>query len=116
MKELLNALGHKDIVGINLDTGNTWLAGSEPLEFIKAFGNRIKHVHWKDMPAEWVSKRGSLYGCGMSTIALGDGVVGIRKIVDALMEAGFDGPTTLEIAGADAVKLSAQRLWEWSGQ
>jgi len=115
MKELLDALGHKDIVGINLDTGNTWLAGSEPLEFIKAFGNRIKHVHWKDIPTEWVPKRGSLYGCGMSTIALGDGVVGIRKIVDALMEAGFNGPTTLEIAGADAVKLSAQRLQEWSG-
>jgi len=35
-------------------------------------------------------------------------------IVDALMENGFNGPTTLEVAGADAVKLSYQRLREWS--
>jgi len=27
---------------------------------------------------------------------------------------GFDGPTTLEIAGEEAVKLSAERLRQWS--
>lgn len=30
-----------------------------------------------------------------------------------LLEAGFDGDTTLEVAGADAVKLSADRLRAW---
>lgn len=114
LKKLLEELGNETTVGINLDTGNSWLGGSEPLDFIKTFGDRIKHVHWKDMPAEWESKRGTMYGCGMGAIALGDGVVGIRAVVDALMEIGFNGPTTLEIAGADAVKLSYERLQEWS--
>jgi len=114
LKILLEELGNETTVGINLDTGNSWLGGSEPLDFIRTFGNRIKHVHWKDMPAEWESKRGTMYGCGMSVIPLGDGVVGIRKIVDALLDAGFDGPTTLEVAGTDAVKLSYERLQEWS--
>ena len=28
--------------------------GGDPLEFVKTFGRRIRHVHWKDMPAEWI--------------------------------------------------------------
>ncbi len=114
MAALLESLGHEEIVGICLDTGNSWLGGSEPFDYIKTFGSRIKHVHWKDMPAEWIRERGTLYGCGMGTIALGDGAIGISAIVDALLKSGFDGPTTLEVAGANAVKLSYERLQEWS--
>jgi len=114
MQAILDALGHEQTVGVNLDTGNSWLGGGEPLDFIKAFGPRIKHVHWKDMGSEWIPKRGTLFGCGMSTIALGDGVINIQSIVEALLEIGFDGPTTLEVAGPDAVKLSAERLQQWS--
>jgi inosose dehydratase len=114
LKRLLDALGHEKTVGVNLDTGNSWLGGGDPLAFVKTFGKRIRHVHWKDMPAEMESKRGTMYGCGMALIPVGDGVVGVRKVVDALMEIGFDGPTTLEIAGKDAVLKSAERLQAWS--
>lgn len=115
LKALLDLLGEKETVGVNLDTGNSWLGGADPLEYIEVFGDRIKHVHWKDMGSEWVDKRGSLYGFGMALIPLGDGVVGIPGIVDALKMQGFDGPTTLEIAGAEAVKESAERLHGWWG-
>jgi inosose dehydratase len=114
MSNLLELLGSPETVGICLDTGNSWLGGSEPLDHIKTFGSRIKHVHWKDMPKEWIPKRGKLYGCGMSIIPLGDGVVGIEAIVEALRKIGFDGPTTLEVAGIDAVKISHERLQKWS--
>jgi inosose dehydratase len=114
MKAVLDALGHEKTVGINLDTGNSWLGGGDPMEFIRTFGKRIRHVHWKDMPGEWEPKRGTIFGCGMAIIPLGDGVVGIRKLVDALGEIGFNGPTTLEVAGVDAVKKSVERLREWS--
>jgi inosose dehydratase len=114
MGELLSLLGHESHVGICLDTGNSWLGGSEPLDFIKTFGNRIKHVHWKDMPADWEEKRGRVFGCGMGNIPLGDGIVGIRNIVSALREIDFDGCTTLEVAGVDNVKLSVARLNDWS--
>lgn len=114
MRSLLNALGHEETVGINLDTGNSWLGGGDPIEFVRVFKKRIKHVHWKDMAAEWESKRGTVFGCGMGMIPLGDGVVGIEAIVQELAAFGFDGPTTLEVAGADNVKLSAERLRAWS--
>jgi inosose dehydratase len=113
MATVLEALGHEDIVGICLDTGNSWLGGSDPLEYVRTFGPRIKHVHWKDMPAEMEARRGELYGTGMATIALGDGVIDLPAIVKALRGVGFDGPTTLEVAGADNVKRSVARLREW---
>ena len=82
---------------------------------MKTFGTRIRHVHWKDMAAEMEEQRGKVYGCGMATIPLGDGVVDIPSIVTALGEIGFDGATTLEIAGPENVKLSAERLRGWIG-
>ena len=113
MGELLDALGHEETVGVCLDTGNSWLGGSEPLDYVEVFGSRIRHVHWKDMEAEWEEKRGTEFGCGMATIALGDGVIDLPPVVQALQEAGFDGATTLEVAGPENVKLSVQRLNEW---
>ena len=114
MSRILDALGHEATVGVNLDTGNSWLGGGDPLEFVRTFGPRIKHVHWKDMPAECLASRGREFGCGMGLIALGDGIVGIEAVVKELLASGFDGPTTLEIAGEEAVKISAERLRQWS--
>jgi inosose dehydratase len=113
MEAILDALGHEKTVGVNLDTGNSWLGGGDPLAFVKTFGERIKHVHWKDLGAEWEDKRGTVFGCGMGMIPLGDGVIGIEAIVHALKAVGFYGPTTLEVAGIDAVKESAERLRQW---
>jgi len=114
MSELLDALGHEETVGICLDTGNSWLGGGEPLEFIRRFSKRIRHVHWKDMGPEWVSRRGTLFGCGMATIALGDGIIRIQEILEALQQAGFAGDSTLEIAGEENVRRSVERLRQWA--
>ena len=113
MGDLLDAIGHAETVGVCLDTGNSWLGGAEPLDYVKTFGKRIRHVHWKDMAGEWEAKRGTVYGCGMATIALGDGVIDLPEIVAALQDIGFEGATTLEVAGPEAVQLSAKRLREW---
>ena len=113
MADLLEALGHEQTVGVCLDTGNSWLAGAEPLDYVKRFGKRIKHVHWKDMGQEWVDKRGTLYGCGMTLIPLGDGVIELQPVVNALLEGGFNGATTLEVAGPENVIKSVERLKQW---
>ena len=114
MEDLLDRLGHEENVGVCLDTGNSWLGGADPIDYIDRFGERIKHVHWKDMGEEWVEKRGTLYGVGFATIPLGDGVIPIPDIVRELEKIGFDDYTTLEIAGSENNKISAQRLEEWS--
>lgn len=97
-------------LGVNLDTGNLWLGGGDPIEMIEKFGDKIEHVHWKDLPEEFVAQRGKIFGCGMSLVQLGKGVIGIDKIFNKLVDAGFDGYSTLEIAGEEAVKGSYEYL------
>lgn len=109
MGEVMEKCNSKAL-GINLDTGNLWLGGGESLEMIEKFGSRIEHVHWKDLPAEMIEKRGTQFGCGMSLTALGDGVIDIQAIFKALVKSGFDGYSTLEIAGEEAVLKSFEYL------
>ena len=111
--ELLERLGHPETVGLNLDTGNLWLGGGDNFEYIERFASRIKHVHWKDLGPEFEELRGKQFGCGMGMIPLGDGVIGLPEIAAELKRIGFDGPTTLEVFGEDAVKTSAGRLQQW---
>jgi inosose dehydratase len=101
---------NSDALAVNLDTGNLWLGGGEPLEFIKKFGDKIEHVHWKDLGEEFLPQRGKIFGCGMSLMALGDGIIGIEEIYRALVKSGFDGYSTLEIAGEEAVEKSRDFL------
>jgi inosose dehydratase len=77
---------------------------------VRRFGDLIEHVHWKDVPEEMESERGQKFGFGMSTIPLGTGLVDIAGTQAALVAAGFDGDTTLEIAGDDAVLASRDYL------
>lgn len=97
-------------LGLNLDSGNCWLAGTDPVEYVRTFGDRIQHVHWKDLGAEWEERRGSIFGCGMSTIAVGSGEIDIDGVFRALVDAGYDGHSTLEVGGDDAVLGSAEYL------
>lgn len=99
-------------LAVNLDTGNSWLGGSDPVDMVERFGELIQHVHWKDLDASWEVRRGTIFGCGMSTCALGDGVINIGAVVSALQRVGFDGHTTLEIAGDAAVLASRDYLVE----
>lgn len=101
MSALIEALGDLDCVGINLDTGNSWLGGSDPVEMAKAFKDRIYHVHWKDLPADWESKRGTTWGTGYSPIALGDGIIDIAGVFRVLKQAPQLQYSTLEVGGDD---------------
>jgi inosose dehydratase len=93
-------------LGVNFDSGNSWLGGTDPVAMVKRLHDRIEHVHWKDWPAEMEANRGVQFGAGMSGIPLGAGVVDIEGVFNALVDAGFDGYSTLEVAGDDAVAQS----------
>lgn len=102
IQDVMDRLGDPDSLGVNLDTGNSWLGGADPVEMAKVFKDKIHHVHWKDLDAEWEPKRGTMFGCGFSTIALGDGVIDIKGVCDVLKDADVDS-STLEIIGTEEI-------------
>lgn len=110
LQDVFDRLGNPDSLGVNLDTGNSWLGGADPVEMARVFKEKIHHVHWKDLGAEWEAKRGTEFGCGFSTIALGDGVIDIKGVCNVLKDAGI-ASSTLEIIGdADMLKRSKAYL------
>jgi inosose dehydratase len=101
MKDIMNLLGNPEALGVCFDTGNSWLAGSDPVEYAKAFIDKIYHAHWKDMPKEMLEKRGKIFGCGMAVIPLGTGKVDIKGCYGVLKGCPHLKYSTLEIAGDD---------------
>jgi inosose dehydratase len=110
IQDVFDMLGNPDALGVNLDTGNSWLGGADPVEMARVFKDKIHHIHWKDLGEEWVAKRGTQFGCGFSTIALGDGVIDIQGVCDVLKDKKIES-STLEIVGSeDILKKSVEYL------
>src|SRR5210317_725223 len=102
LQDVFDRLGNPESLGVNLDTGNSWLGGADPVEMARVFKDKIHHVHWKDLDAEWEPKRGTEFGCGFSTIALGDGVIDVKGVCEVLKDANI-ASSTLEIIGTEEV-------------
>ncbi len=112
IQDVLDRLGNPESLGVNLDTGNSWLGGADPVEMAKVFKDKIHHVHWKDLGEEWEPQRGTLYGCGFSTIALGDGVIDIKGVCEVVKDTDI-ACSTLEIIGSEEIlKKSVKYLRE----
>jgi inosose dehydratase len=110
MQAIIDALGAPANLGVNLDTGNSWLGGADPVEFARVFKDKIMHVHWKDLPADWTPQRGTKYGCGFAPIALGEGVIDIAGVYAVLKDAPNVEYSTLEVGGEDNLRKSYEYL------
>ncbi len=108
MEAILERCGNSSNLGVNLDTGNCWLGGSDPVEFAQHFKSRIQHIHWKDMPTEMEEQRGQIYGAAMAPVALGTGILDLPGVYSILKDTVEH--STLEVAGADAIKASYEYL------
>lgn len=87
---------------MNMDTGNTYIAGQDPVAFLKKFSHKVSHVHVKDVSESLsASLRGELTGIAVSQCAIGDGVnkENIKKCIDLLVEINYDGVVSLECEG-----------------
>jgi len=87
---------------MNMDTGNTFIAGQDPVAFLQKFKNKVSHVHVKDVSETLAaSLRGELTGIAVSQCAIGDGVnkENIEKCFDILVDIGYNGVVSLECEG-----------------
>lgn len=89
-------------VGLCLDTGHLLVGGGEPLAAVRAWAERINHVHLKDArratieqiaaeaaPVQEIWRRGAF-------CALGEGDVEIPAVLDALGQIGYAGWLVVE--------------------
>jgi inosose dehydratase len=97
--DVMALLGYPKSLGVNMDTGNSWLGGTDPVELAKTYKDKIYHIHWKDLGAEWIPKRGTIYGCGFSTIPVGAGEIDIAGVIEVLKDSKHIKYSTLEVAG-----------------
>lgn len=88
---------------MNFDTGNTFIAGQDPVAFLKQFKDKVSHVHIKDVSESLAaSLKGELTGIAVSNTAIGDGVnvENIKKCFDIFVDMKYDGVVSIECEGA----------------
>ena len=89
-------------VSLTLDTGHFWLAGADPTASITRFGDRVNHVHLKDVRRA-VLDRAKAEGrtdfdewWSDVVTPLGAGDIDLEGFLGALVEVGYDGWLVIE--------------------
>ncbi|HUI70270.1 MAG TPA: sugar phosphate isomerase/epimerase [Spirochaetia bacterium] len=105
---------HSRHFGLNFDTGNSFIAGQDPVEFCRRFITRINHVHIKDVSESLArAARGKETGIAVSQCAIGEGVNAdnIRKILGLLRDNGYRGVLSMECEGQGGPLIETSLAW-----
>lgn len=103
-EQALKALDYREEFGFNFDPSHLIWQGVDPVEFIRAFPDRIYHVHMKDAIVKLNGRSGILashlnFGDprrGWDFRSLGRGGVNFEEVVRALNDIGYQGPLSVE--------------------
>ena len=99
---------------MNMDTGNTFIAGQDPVVFLRSFVHKVSHVHIKDVSESLAAAaRGDLTGIAVSHCALGDGInsENIVRSVEMLAAEGYDGVLSIECEGQGGPMIEKSLSW-----
>lgn len=99
---------------LNLDTGNSFIAGQDPVAFCKRFKEKIAHVHIKDVSESLAAAvRGDQTGIAVSQCAIGDGVNAgnITEVLTILRDHGFAGTLSMECEGQGGPMIEKSLAW-----
>jgi sugar phosphate isomerase/epimerase len=100
----LKAIGRRPEFGFNFDPSHLQWQGVDPAKFIRAFPDRIYHVHMKDCMVMLDGLNSILSshmqfgdpGRGWDFRSLGRGSVNFEPIMRALNDIGYQGPLSVE--------------------
>jgi sugar phosphate isomerase/epimerase len=113
MEEMLGFVD-SPLLRMNMDTGNTFIAGQDPVAFLKRFINKVSHVHVKDVSESLArAVRGGQTGIAVSHCALGEGVnaENIRECLKLLNAHGYKGNLSIECEGMGGPMIEKSLAW-----
>jgi sugar phosphate isomerase/epimerase len=108
LEKLLDRFGPEEL-GVNFDTGNSFLAGNDPVEMLELIAARVLHVHIKDIAEKDVPLRGTVTGTRVG-VAAGDGVVDLAGVLAVLADGGYEGVLSIECDNLEQAIRSRQFL------
>ena len=114
MMEKMLAFADSPYLRMNMDTGNTFIAGQDPVAFLKRFLRKVRHVHIKDVsPSLAAAVRGQETGIAVSQCAIGDGVNAdnIRRCLEVLRDDGYKGTLSMECEGQAGPMIEKSLAW-----
>jgi len=97
-------------VGANFDTGNAYLGGEDPIQWLDHIKHRLVHIHAKDISVEQSdAERGKVMGTAVGC-ACGDGVIDWEAVVAILKPIPQDIVLSVECGTLDQAERSATHL------
>jgi sugar phosphate isomerase/epimerase len=97
-------------IGINLDTGNAYLAGQDPYAWLERVVDRLVHVHAKDISvAHSDAERGKVAGTAVGC-ACGDGVIDWQRVIQIVRRCPRDLVLSVECGSIDEAERSIKHL------
>jgi len=97
-------------IGINFDTGNSYLSGQDPIAWLKHVADRLVHVHAKDISVQQSeSERGKVTGTPVGC-ACGDGVIDWVKVIEICKATNKDLVLSVECGTVEQAKKSIDHL------
>jgi sugar phosphate isomerase/epimerase len=114
MLEKMLAFCDSPYLRLNLDTGNSFIAGQDPVQFCERFKDKVSHVHIKDVSESLAAAvRGNQTGIAVSSCSIGDGVNAdnIKKVLIILHNNGYKGILSMECEGAGGPMIEKSLAW-----
>ena len=98
-------------IGINYDTGNSYLAGTgDTYEWLSHVNDRLVHLHAKDIDIKHSdAERGKVSGTPVGC-ACGDGVIDWKRVIDIIKKCPNDIVMSVECGTVDQAKRSFEHL------
>jgi sugar phosphate isomerase/epimerase len=106
----LASLVKSPAIGINFDTGNSYLAGQDPYQWLARVVGRLVHLHAKDISVSHSqAERGKVTGTPVGC-ACGEGVIDWARVIRLCRKAKRDIVLSVECGTIEQAAASVQHL------
>ncbi|HUS90931.1 MAG TPA: sugar phosphate isomerase/epimerase [Phycisphaerae bacterium] len=108
--DLIYDLVDSPAIGINFDTGNSYLSGEDPAVWLAHVADRLVHLHAKDIAIEQSeAERGKVTGTPVGC-ACGDGVIDWAKMIEICRDCERDIVFSVECGTIEQAERSIEHL------